>query len=361
MSSPTEAPEREVDVLRAAMEQLEFVLPSGWEVGTWDDEADARLDAVACLTGPNNSGRTLVIEAKRLVQTRDVPTELDRLARRADEAGIEEPLLTLVARYLSASTRTKIEALGGNYLDATGNIRIASDKPALYIRVSGADRDPWRGPGRPRGGLRGAPAARVVRALIDFAPPYSVPDLIERSGASTGATYRVVEFLEQEDLIQREERGPITDVAWRQLLERWSQDYGLDRAQAVRRYLEPRGIDVALDRLRECDPSEYVITGSVAAHLDAPYAPARLLAIYLEDLSLAEGALELRPVSQGTNVMVAANKDDFAFCRSRVVDGLNYAAPSQVAVDLLSLPGRSPSEGEELLNWMERNEDAWRR
>jgi hypothetical protein len=35
-------------------------------------------------------------------------------------------------------------------------------------------------------------------------------------------------------------------------------------------------------------------------------------------------------------------------------------APTQLVVDLLTGPGREPSEGDELLAWMKRNEDAWR-
>ena len=93
-----------------------------------------------------------------------------------------------------------------------------ADRPALLLRDRGEDRDPWRGPGRPRGTLQGPPAARVVRALIDFAPPYTIPDLAERARASTGATYRVIELLEQERLLERQRYGPITDVRWRALL-----------------------------------------------------------------------------------------------------------------------------------------------
>ena len=35
--------------------------------------------------------------------------------------------------------------------------------------------------------------------------------------------------------------------------------------------------------------------------------------------------------------------------------------PSQTVVDLLTGPGRYPAEAEALLEWMERNLDAWRR
>ena len=41
--------------------------------------------------------------------------------------------------------------------------------------------------------------------------------------------------------------------------------------------------------------------------------------------------------------------------------GVWYAAPSQVAADLLTSPGRGPAEGEELIQWMQANEEAWRR
>ena len=34
---------------------------------------------------------------------------------------------------------------------------------------------------------------------------------------------------------------------------------------------------------------------------------------------------------------------------------------TQVVVDLMTGPGRSPSEAEELLEWMKRNEQSWRR
>jgi len=60
-------------------------------------------------------------------------------------------------------------------------------------------------------------------------------------------------------------------------------------------------------------------------------------------------------------VLLAAAAYDVVFDRCVDVDGMRYAAPSQVVVDLLTGPGRSPSEGQALLEWMEGDEDAWRR
>ena len=41
-------------------------------------------------------------------------------------------------------------------------------------------------------------------------------------------------------------------------------------------------------------------------------------------------------------------------------EGIRYAALAQVVADLLTSPGRGPSEGEALIDWMKANENAWR-
>jgi hypothetical protein len=41
-------------------------------------------------------------------------------------------------------------------------------------------------------------------------------------------------------------------------------------------------------------------------------------------------------------------------------DGHIVASPEQVAVDLLTGPGRNPAEGEELLSWILLKELVWR-
>jgi len=360
----TPAPQRESDVLSAAVEALRERLPASWTIARDDlrDERDSGVDAILRVTPPGGSEVVVLIEAKRLINTRDVPFTLDRLRRAASRwAPQEEVAFVLVARYLAPATRQRIAELGGGYVDATGNLLLAADRPALFLRDRGADRDPWRSPGRPRGTLQGPPAARVVRALIDFAPPYTVPELVEMSKASTGATYRVVEFLEEEGLLERRRYGPITDVRWRQLLERWGEDYGFAQSNTVETFLEPRGVSALTDRLAGIDDLEYVITGSLVAERVAAYAPARLAMIYVRDIRQTVEELNLRPVETGANVALASGRYDVVFERAQVVDNLRLAAISQVAVDLLTGPGRNPSEAMELLSWMERDERSWRR
>jgi len=240
-------PEREVDVLRQAVRILRRRLPQQWSIDVQEDVriGGRRVDGLAELTAPGQVPVTLILDAKRSVVTAGLPGILEQLrfhASRMDhQAGPVVPVI--VARYLGPAARGWLERNDVSYADATGNIHLLVDQPAILIHDRGADRDPWRGPGRPRGTLVGPPAARVVRALIDFAPPLTVPTLVKRSGASTGATYRVVKFLEQEALIARDIKGPIRTVEWRRILERWSQDYGFQRSNTVGGYLEPRGLN----------------------------------------------------------------------------------------------------------------------
>jgi hypothetical protein len=200
----------------------------------------------------------------------------------------------------------------------------------------------------------------VVRALVDFLPPYSVPELAARAGTSTGAIYRVIQFLEEQKLIERSARGPITMVRWRAILERWSRDYGFAESNTVATFLEPRGLPALQDRLRKQKDLDYVLTGSMAVVDAAQYAPARLAMIYVRDVTAAAKELALRATATGGNVVLAAGDYDVVFERTRQASDLRYAALSQVAVDLLNGPGRNPSEAVELLDWMERNESDWR-
>lgn len=145
------------------------------------------------------------------------------------------------------------------------------------------------------------------------------------------------------------------------MLERWSQDYGYARSSTVQTLIEPRGLGALTERLAKLPEFDYVVTGSLAAERIAAYAPAHLAMLYVRGIPEATDVLGLRPVESEGNVALAAGDYDAVFERAEVSDGVRFAAPSQVAVDLLTGPGRNPSEAVALLDWMERNEAEWRR
>ena len=71
--------------------------------------------------------------------------------------------------------------------------------------------------------------------------------------------------------------------------------------------------------------------------------------LYVDDLESAATALKIRPTETGANVMLLAPFDDVVFERTWQDRGLTIVAVSQAAVDLMTGPGRAPSEAEAIL------------
>lgn len=354
----SEAPETEAEVMRRGVAMLAERLPAGWTAQLMA-EADQPVDARVEIRDEAGSSTTLIVEAKRIVEGRDVGPLREQLDAYAQQSGGQG---LIIARYLSQPVRAKLTEADLSYIDATGNMRVEVKRPGLFLSDRGADRDPWRGPGRPRGTLKGEPAAKLVRAIADFPGSWTIRDLVEVSKASTGATYRVVEFLEREGLATRDDNGRVNVPDWAQMLRRWSDDYGFVRSNQVSRWIAPRGLPALRERLGSTgDQVRYAATGTIAAAEWAAYAPARLAMIYVADPQAAAQIWDLRPADAGANVMLALPAYDVVFERLlNTTDEVTIAAPTQVVVDLMSGPGRNPSEAEELLDWMKRNEQSWR-
>lgn len=70
--------------------------------------------------------------------------------------------------------------------------------------------------------------------------------------------------------------------------------------------------------------------------------------------------LGLLPVTDGADVLLLNEPDPLVRWRSEFVDGVQYVAPSQAALDCLAGPGRMPAEGEALLDFMEAHPEEWR-
>lgn len=363
---PSDAPETTAEIMRRGAAMLAERLPNGWSArfdpdgGGRANTGDRQIDALIEIEGTDGQATTLIVETKRVVEGRDVGPLSEQLARMA--TGAERANGLVMARYLSPPVRERLTQAGLSYVDATGNIRVEIDSPALFLADRGADRDPWRGSGRPRGTLKGEPAAKVVRAIADVAGAWSVRQLVDVSGASTGATYRVVEYLESEGLAERDENGKVTIADWVQLLRRWSGDYGFVRTNQITQWIAPRGLPDLTKRISTATQEmPYAVTGSQAAAEWAAYAPARAATIYVKDARCASEAWGLRPTEAGANVILAEPKFDVVFERTKTnVEGVVVAAPTQVVVDLMTGPGRNPSEAEELIGWMQRNEGSWR-
>ena len=352
----------ETTLYREAVEDLARRLPRSWSLIANDRgqaNRDRRVDATVTLRGADGTEVVILIETKRTIEARDVPRVASEL-RRA-QSSLSKPSATLVvAPFVSERTRALLDDEAIGYADSTGNIRLQVDQPALFVQSSGAKSNPWRDVREPLKSLRGTSSGRAIRALVDFVPPYGIRELAQRSGTPAPTLSRVADLLARDALLVREgSRGRILEVDWRATIRRWAQDYSVARSNRSRSYVAARGLKSLLQRL-ETLTSRYAITGSLAANMINAITEARSATIFVDDADLAAVQLELTPVEAGANVVLAEPYDPVVFERTKSIKRAVYVGASQLAVDLLTGPGRSPSEGEAILQWMGANESEWR-
>lgn len=339
------------DLAEAGLQRLRERLPPGWVINGPRVTPGGAL--IVEVVAPDRRSATLNVEVRARLDPRGVLTMME--ARRR---AVTREATLVITRYLSASTRERLCSEGVGYIDLTGNIRIVMAKPGLFVETQGAAEDPDRQE-RPARSLRGAKAGRVVRVLIDSKQPPGTRALAAKAEVDPGYASRVLALLDTEALIVRTGRGRIEEVNWPALLRRWGQEAPLESRGTVLTYLEPRGIPAFLSRLGRCG-ERYAVSGSLAAARLAPIAASRLAVVWMEDAKDASVRLGLRPATAGANVLLVDPIDDGVFIGIQERDGVWYAAPSQVAADLLTSPGRGPAEAEELIAWMSKNEESWR-
>lgn len=343
-------------------ERMSEILPPSWtcSVTAQPQGSERRSDLLLEFISPRSNKGIVEIEIKSLLEKRDIP----RLGAWAQNGRTSRNPVNraIYCRYLSPEIRSELQRAQVSYIDMTGNIRMVLESPEIFIVNTGATKDPWRKPGRPLGSLRGGPAAKVVRALIDNAGPWRVRELIEASDSATGSVYRVLDYLEREDLIEKTDSGNFQLKNIERLLQDWSNGYEILTTNKTSTWIAPRGIEDLIAQLRNTDREDYVVTGSIAASTWAPSAPVRLAMVYSPNSLMLAERLGLRPAEAGANViLVEPAFEVLTRGATRRSDGLMVAAAGQVAVDLMGSPGRGPSEASALVDWMIHNESQWRK
>ena len=356
------ATDRQLPTRTQVQRQVERILaeriPDGWSLRARRSEASGRyrVDLWAEIASPAGESAVLAVEIKRNLEPRDVFQAVDQISTITGGA-MSRAVPVVAAAYLSPRVRALLRARGVGYVDTTGNVRIEISVPGLFVSTDGADRDPWPRDHKLRS-LRGRGAARAMRAIIDTRPPYGVRELAQSTGASAPTLSRVLDLLDREAIVTRL-RGAVSTIDWQAAIRRWAEDYDQTDSNTPTTVLEPRGLPALENKLRALK-FPYAATGALAAQRFDPIAPARLATIYVTDSSQAIDRLELRETEAGANVVLLEPLDPVVFDRTAEHDGLRCVAPGQLAVDLLTGPGREPLQGEEMLSWMERNEHVWR-
>lgn len=350
-------------VIKLSVERLREQLPPSWSVAFEPEptpsETGWRPDAVIILSTPTSEKLTrLVVECKSDITPRvaaDAVSQLDAyLSAAPDAVGV------VVAPWGSRRTREVLRDSGIGFIDPTGNIELVVGEPGLVIRVQGAEENPvGKRPASPN--LRGPKAWSLMKTLIEVKPPYGVRELAAAVETDPGYTSRVIRALEDERLVFRTRRGPITEVDWKALLAKLASTYRLLDSNQTSMWIARSSIRGLPAKLVELKPeTRWAITGSLGANLLAPVAAPAIAVIYADDPSEIAETLNLLPADKGADVVLARPYGAAAMARSWNVEGVDYVSVAQLAVDCLTGIGRMPAEGEALVEWMADHEDRWR-
>lgn len=353
---------RETQVISDALDHIAALLPASWRLDVHPGEraGDRRFDAIVELAGPNAVTVSFVVEAKR---SGSVPASLLIPALRELGRTSGMPVL-FVSDYIGPALRKALASEELSFADATGWVRVASADPLILLSWQGAARSPRA----PRAGavtrLNRLAVSRTIRALATTDLPVGVRGLASLADVSPGSVSKLLITLASEGIVDRDENGRVVAVRRRALLRRWVVDYSFAKTNPSAAYfIAPRGLDRALARL--ADQRNVAITGSAAARRLLPepstsVVPLRLLAIYAASPAEVADELGLIDAEPATaNVIIVRPQDPDILAQPK--DGDLVMAPFPLVIaDLLTLPGRSDAEAEQLMDALAAADEAWR-
>jgi hypothetical protein len=145
------------------------------------DPLDAGCDAAWEVTAPDYATQ-LLVEAFRRFTPRDVDRVLGGVSPLVRKI-MRDPPIIVVAPWLSPRSRQLLTERGMNYIDLTGNVRLKVVRPAIHLRLDGAQHDPDP-PVKPPVRLQGAGINALVRIMVDVEPPYRMVELARGSKAA---------------------------------------------------------------------------------------------------------------------------------------------------------------------------------
>ncbi len=330
--------------LNDAVDRLGALLPVGWQLTVERRSAEGGVIRV----GDDRDSIDIAVITRDRIEPRDI----DRL-QLSDQPTI------VSAAWLSPRTRELLRARGVGFVDRTGNTELCVQRPGLYLRTDGSDRDPAPRP-KPGPSLNGPRAWALLRTLVEVSPLYTAGDLASALKLDNGYITRALQVLTDEQLIERRPRGPVTSVEWEPLLRRLIESYSLLDANTTSTWIAAAGPSQLLDDLADLRVGTWAVTGSFVASAIAPVAAAEIAVLYTADPERLAKAARLLPATTGSNVILAVPYDPIVFQRTQTLDQVQAVSVAQAAMDSLTGPGRMPSEGEALLTWMRRNEPRWR-
>jgi hypothetical protein len=166
-------------------------------------------------------------------------------------------------------------------------------------------------------------------------------------------------MLVDEGLIERQRRGPITDVDWAGAIQRRARALDLLNGTGTHRFVAGDGPGKTLETAA-LGRDESVVTGPFAAARLAPLVPSTVLMAYTSDPRALARRLHLVAVDNDPDTLLIKPETGVVFERVEREGAVAYAAPSQVAMDCLGGRTVTRSQGMAVIDWMRENEERWR-
>ena len=350
----------EARLLQQIATDIAEMLPPTWSLDTVAEAGRGRPDFTMRFVGPDGSEGTVIVEAKRSLNRGDVPSVLQQLRGYAESDQSEDIALGGDGS-VSQRVGPRAHRVRRRELLRLHRQRPVGVAPALALHPNDGSgqgplavrrRTPQLEGSRHRTGPPGDPR---------FRSPVRCPRARHRADVPLGSLSRTIDFLNREGLIERSGRKPITDVDWQGVIRRWAKDYGVSSSNQIATYLgsawdcptsrgklEGRKRGLRNDR---CDRRSTL-------RPDCPDPTGRRLRQRRQQM----GRSTRSPRSRRRRQRLAHRAISTTSCSSEPSRATAWSAstPPNSPSTCLTGPGRDPAEGDELLTWMERNQDAWR-
>lgn len=298
----------------------------------------------------------LFVEVKSELFPRDVRQQIWQLRDfLSSQESDSEQIAMLVAGSISRGARDILQQEMVGYFDPGGSLFIPSD--GAYVLI---DRPPAKKAERALGSIFQGQRARVVEAVIEAGQAWiGVKELAERTGVSPATASETMTEMERRDWLEVQGAGPAKLrrlFARAPLLDEWSRALANRKPPRMERYYVPArdAADIArqLDEACRAVGARYAVTAEAAAQAYAPY----LTAISQLKCRIQGGRvrrdvlarLDARPVSEGWNLGVIDDAGSSNVGAGDRIDGIIYAGPVQVYLDLLQGSGRGKEMADHL-------------
>lgn len=261
----------------------------------------------------------------------------------------EDVVPVLAVPFMSRSGREHCREAGMNWLDLSGNARIAA--PGLYVFVEG-HKNRFRRSGRPETPF-GPSGSRVARWLLMYhGGPIRQRALASATGLNEGHVSRIVGKLIDLELAERVELGVQVRHPNR-LLDAWIDEYRFDRHRVIEGHIPVVAGDGVVQQaipILKNRRENYAATGLAAAWQLNRYASHRLSTIYLEKEPSDEliRLIGFRREPRGANTWLVIPNDEGVFQGAADISGVRCVHPVQVYLDLKDHPERAPEAAAEL-------------